>query len=97
MPFKETKILEFNQYHKFHKVPFIICVDLETLIEKIGECESNPEKSFATKLTELIPLRFFMSTLSPFKDIENKDNVHRGKNWMKSFSEFFREHTTKIN
>ena len=43
MPFKETKILEFNQDHKFHKVPVIIYVDLETLIEKIDERESNPD------------------------------------------------------
>ena len=35
MPSKDTKILEFNQYHKPDKAPFIIYPDLESLIGKI--------------------------------------------------------------
>ena len=35
IPFESTKILEFDQYHKFDKAPFIICADLECIIEKI--------------------------------------------------------------
>ena len=33
MPSEDTKILEFNQYQKSDKVPFIIYADLECLIE----------------------------------------------------------------
>ena len=32
---EDTKILEFNQYQKSDKAPFIIYVDLECLIKKI--------------------------------------------------------------
>ena len=32
MPSEDTEILEFNQYQKFDKVPFIIYADLECLI-----------------------------------------------------------------
>ena len=35
MPFEDTKILEFNQYHKSDKTLFSIYGDLESLIEKI--------------------------------------------------------------
>ena len=42
MPSKDTKILDFNLYRESDKAPFIIYVDLETLIEKIVECKSNP-------------------------------------------------------
>ena len=35
MPSKDTKILEFNQYQKSDKAPFIIYEDLGCLIEKI--------------------------------------------------------------
>ena len=35
MPSEGTKILEFNQYQKSDKAPFIIYVDLECIIEKI--------------------------------------------------------------
>ena len=33
MSFEETKILEFNQYEKSDKAPFIIYADLECLME----------------------------------------------------------------
>ena len=35
MPSENTKILEFNQYQKSDKVPFIVFTDLECIIEKI--------------------------------------------------------------
>ena len=35
MPSEYTKKLEFNQYQKSDKPPFIIYADLECLIEKI--------------------------------------------------------------
>ena len=35
MPSEDTKILEFNQYQKSDKAPFIIYADLECLTEKI--------------------------------------------------------------
>ena len=34
MPFENTKIIEFNQYQTSNKTPFIIYVDLESLIKK---------------------------------------------------------------
>ena len=34
MPSKDTKMLEFNQYQKSDKAPFIIYADLECIIEK---------------------------------------------------------------
>ena len=41
MPYEETKILEFNQYQKYDKTPFIIYAVLECIIEKIDECKNN--------------------------------------------------------
>ena len=58
-PFEDTKILEFNQFEKSDKVPFIIYTDLKCLIEKIDGCKSNPETSSATKIGERIPSGFF--------------------------------------
>ena len=37
-----------------------------------------------------------MSTISSFKNIENKHDVYRGKNCMKMFCESLREHAVKI-
>ena len=75
MTSKDTKILEFNQYHKSHKAPFIIYANLEYLIEKIDECKNNLQTSSTTKVSEHIPSGFSMSTISSFKSIENKYDV----------------------
>ena len=43
--FREFRILEFNQYQKSDKAPFIIYADLECIIEKIDGCKNNPENA----------------------------------------------------
>ena len=58
MPSEDTKILEFNQYQKSDKAPFIIYADLECIIEKIDACKNNPEKFSATKVSENTPSIF---------------------------------------
>ena len=96
MPSKDTKILEFNQYQKSDKAPFIIYADLECLIEKIDGCKNNPENSSTTKVSKHIPSGFSMSTISSFRSIENKHDVYRGKDCMKKFCESLREDAMKI-
>ena len=59
MPCEDTKILEFNEYQKSGKAPFIIYVDLECLMEKVDGCKYNPENSSKTKVGQHIPLGFF--------------------------------------
>ena len=54
MPSEDTKILEFNQYQKSDKAPFIIYADLECVLEKIDGCKNNPENSYITKVSEHI-------------------------------------------
>ena len=58
----DTKILEFNQYQKSNKAPFIIYTDLEYIIEKTDGSKNNPENSSTTKVSEHIPSGFSMST-----------------------------------
>ena len=62
MPCEDTKILEFNQYHKFKKTIYYLR-NLESLIEKIDGCENNYEKSFTAKVGEHIPSGFSMSMI----------------------------------
>ena len=89
-------MLEFNQYQKSDEAPFIIYADLECIIEKIDGCKNDPENSLTTKVSEHIPLGFSMSTISSFRSIENKHNVYRGKDCLKIFCEYLREHARKI-
>ena len=52
---EDIKILEFNQHEKFDKGLFIICADLECIIEKTDGCKIYPEYSSTTKVSEHIP------------------------------------------
>ena len=82
---------------KSDKAPFITYADLECIIEKIDGCKNNPENSFTTKVSTHIPSGVSISTISSFRSIENKHNVHRGKDCFKKFCEFLREHAMKIS
>ena len=55
MASEDAKILEFNQYNKSDKAPFIIYADIELLIEKIDGGKNNSESSSTTKVGEDIP------------------------------------------
>ena len=78
MPSEDTKVLEFNQYQKSDKAPFIGYSDLECITENIDVCKNNPENSSTTKVRKHISLGFSMSLTSSF----------RGKDCMKKFCEF---------
>ena len=79
MPSEDTKILEFDKYHKSDKETFIVYADLEILIEKTDGCKNNPENSFAAKVGKYIPEGFPISTKSSFKKTAHKQDVYRGK------------------
>ena len=93
---EDTKILEFNQYQKSEKAPFIIYADLECIIENIDRCKNKPENSSTAKVSKHIPLSFSMPAISSFRGIEKKHDKHRGKDCMKKFYESLREHVMKI-
>ena len=51
----DNKILEFNQYQKSDKAPFIIYADPACIIEKTDGCKYNPEN----KSKQTYSIRFF--------------------------------------
>ena len=60
MPSDNTNMLEFRQYPKSDKWPFIIYADLECIIEMIDVCKNNPENSVTAKVSEhILSIRFF--------------------------------------
>ena len=54
IPSEDDNILEFNQYMKSDKMPYIIYSDIESLIKKIDWCANNPENSLTAKSSEYI-------------------------------------------
>ena len=71
MASENTRILEFNQFPKSVRAPFIIYADFECMIEKIDGCKYNPENASTTKVSKHISSIFSMSTILSFKNIEN--------------------------
>ena len=59
-------------------------------------CKNNTEKSPRTKVSEHVPSGFSMSTISSFKDIENKHDVYRDKDCMKKLCVYLKENAMKI-
>ena len=93
---KKVKVLEFNQYMKSDKMPYLIYADIESLIRKIDGCANNPEDSSTTKIGEHIPCGYSMSTIWTFDHIENKHSLYLGKDCRKKFCESLREHAKNI-
>ena len=56
-------ILEFNQYMKSDKMPYIIYADMQSLLKKIDGCVNNPENSSTTKIGEHVPCGYSISTI----------------------------------
>ena len=48
MASKKDNIIEFNQYMKSDKMPYVIYANAESLIKKINGCANNPEISKTT-------------------------------------------------
>ena len=96
MPSEKDNILEFNQYMKSGKMPYMIYADIKSLIKKIDECAENPEISLTTKIGEHIPCRYSMSTVWAFDNVENKHTLYCGEDWMKKFCTSLREHATNV-
>ena len=89
-------LLEFNHYQKSDKAPFIIYTDLRCLIGKINGCKNAPVKLSSKKVYEHSTSDFSVSTISPFKSKESKNNVYKGKDWMKTFYVSLRKHVMGI-
>ena len=96
MPDKDNKILKYNHGETSMKVPFIICADLESLLEKMNTCHNNPKKSSTIKINKHTPSGYSLFIHCSFDTTKNKFDYYRGKNCMKNYCLDLREHATKI-
>ena len=93
---EDNKILKYNHGEKSMRAPFIIYVDLETLLEKMDTCYDNTKKSSTTKINKHTPSGYSLFTHCSFNKAENKIDYYRGEDCMKKFCLDLREHATKI-
>ena len=75
MTSEKDNISAFNQYMKSDKMPYIIHVDLESLIKKIDGCANNLENS-STKIGEHVFCGYSMSAIWAFVHVEIKHTLY---------------------
>ena len=95
MPSDNAEILEFKEHWKSDKTLSFIYADLESLIKKTDGCKNNSEKPSTIKVTKNSPCGYSIYLIWTFHGIENKHNVHWGKQCIKKFSESLKEHAMK--
>ena len=79
-PLEKDKILEFNQYVKSDKIPYITYADIEYLIKKIDGCANEPKNSSTIKIGEQIPCGYSISTTWAFDHIEKTNTLYIAEN-----------------
>ena len=67
-----------------------------TLIRKVDGFANNLEKSSTTKIGEHVSCKYTMSSIWAFDHRENRHILYRGKDCMKKFCTFLREHAENI-
>ena len=96
MPDDDNKILKYIPGKKSLKVPFIICADLECLLQKINTCQNNPEKSYTEKKAMHRPSGYSLATCCSFDKSKNERSYYRGKDCMEIFCEDLKDQAMKI-
>jgi len=58
LPEKGKNCLEFKDFEKQMKVPFVIYADFETIAQRMDSCQPDPRKSSTTPTTRFEPCGF---------------------------------------
>ena len=72
MPKEVNKILKHKHVEKSMKVPFIIYVDMESLLEKMSICHNNAKKSSKTKINKHTSSGYSLFTYCSFDATKDK-------------------------
>ena len=70
MPKEDKNILKYSHGEKSLKIPIIICVDIQPLLEKIDPCHNNPKKSSTTKINKHTASGYSLFLYCSFNDIK---------------------------
>ena len=95
MPKEDNKILKYNQGEKSVKVPIIIYVDMESLLEKMSRYH-NSIKSSTTEINKHKSSGYSLFVHCSFDATKNKLDCYRCKDCMERFCKDLKERAAKI-
>ena len=80
LPIKDKNdILQFTDYEKTLKIPFVIYADTETIVQKIHTCQPNPSSSASTPTTKLEVCGFGYKVVCEDEKYTKPTVIYRGK------------------
>ena len=62
MPTKDNNTIKYNQREKSIKLPFVVYVDLECLLEKMSTFQKNPSELSTTEINKHTPSGYSLFT-----------------------------------
>ena len=75
----KNDMLEFKDYQKIIRIPFVIYADFETLNLKVQHCDPRPDTPSTTRTTKLEPCSFAYKVVSIDEDFSKPVVLYRGK------------------
>ena len=86
-----SKTFEYSNGEKSLKVPFVIYLDLESLLRKMGSCQNNPKKSYTDRKDKHKPSGFVWYLTCSFDSTKKKHGYFRGKECIEMLCETLKE------
>lgn len=83
----EDDILEFKDFQKQMRVPFVIYADFECFTKKIDTCLPDPDQSSTTHTTKFAPCGYSYVVVSSNDKYSKPAVVYRGENTVEHFFE----------
>ena len=94
---KKGTMLEFKNYYRSEKVPFIVYADFKCFIKPIQTCEPNPKSSYTTQYQKHEPFRFCYYIKCFDNEIYKPELVsYTGEDAAQKFVEMLDEHIREI-
>ena len=96
IPDKDNNILKYNSGEKHMRVPFIMYLDMECLLENISTCRNDPNKSSTIKINELTRSSYSSVKYCSFDNTKNWISYYRDQDCMKMLCKDLKEHAKGV-
>ncbi|CAC5422022.1 unnamed protein product [Mytilus coruscus] len=93
---KEGEALEFKEYKKTERHPFVIYADFECLTRKVDTCEQNPEVSSTNRYQQMEAYSFGYQRVSIDERYEKPPVIYRGPDVIETFIDTLLEEEREI-
>ena len=93
---KENEKIKYLPREKSLKAPFIACVDLECILEKMEYCQNNPKNSYTERKAKHKPSGYALCSICSFDDTKKKRYFYRGKDCIEKLCKDLKEFKMEI-